>query len=579
MSAEPVVFSYGSTDHQSETNGYVLELTVKEESFSIEKNTSQVSYTLKLISGSNNRFILYYTGAAVWLNGIQVGYRDRWTSPQVSLEYNSSVVLLSDTVTVHHSADGSCTMPVVFSIDIESNAYTPGPQTASGQMSLSVIPRKSSIGATDADIGKVSAVAVTKQSDSFTHSIAYSFGNLSGYITADGGVSDTERIFSQSAISFVLPDSFYSQIPDAQTGVCSLTVNTYSGTTLVGSDSCSFTATANRYAVHPLATADMTDINEATVALTGDNKKMIRYCSIARCEMWVTTRGNARQTHAAIGDMYRPLEILSQGYTVLDMPAIEADGVYFYTVDSRGYDFGVWVQPTMIPYIKLTNRVDPKWTNISAGAAKLQFSGAYYAGSFGAAENTLHIQYKPLGQQDYIPVENITVEDGRYVAEVPLTGLDYREEYSFQVKVWDALTEIEHTVTLRKGKPVFHWGAEDFQFCVPVGMQDKSLRQVHSVNALSCGGVAFADNAVAYLPIQDRTLMLFGLAGNSGEYALYLVMLDSPDILNQCVRLSGTLDVGFTLESGGVLKIQSPHLQAYGWYIKNSDHADLVAQQ
>lgn len=578
MSAEPVVFSYGSTDHQSETNGYVLELTVKEESFSIEKNTSQVSYTLKLISGGSNRFVLHYTGAAVWLNGIQVGYRDRWTSPQVSLEYNSSVVLLSDTVTVHHSADGSCTMPVVFSIDIESNAYTPGPQTASGQMSLSVIPRKSSIGATDADIGKVSAVAVTKQSDSFTHSIAYSFGNLSGYITADGGVSDTERIFSQSAISFVLPDSFYSQIPDAQTGVCSLTVNTYSGTTLVGSDSCSFTATANRYAVHPLATADMTDINEATVALTGDDKKMIRYCSTARCEMWVTTRGNARQTHAAIGDMYRPLEILSQGYTVLDMPAIEADGVYFYTVDSRGYDFGVWVQPTMIPYIKLTNRVDPKWTNISAGAAKLQFSGAYYAGSFGAAENTLHIQYKPLGQQDYIPVENITVEDGRYVAEVPLTGLDYREEYSFQVKVWDALTEIEHTVTLRKGKPVFHWGAEDFQFCVPVGMQDKSLRQVHSVNALSCGGVAFADNTAAYLPIQDRTLMLFGLAGNGGEYALYLVMLDSPDILNQCVRLSGTLDVGFTLESGGVLKIQSPHLQAYGWYIKNSDHADLVAQ-
>lgn len=578
MSAEPVVFSYGSTDHQSETNGYVLELTVKEESFSIEKNTSQVSYTLKLISGGSNRFILHYTGAAVWLNGIQVGYRDRWTSPQVSLEYNSSVVLLSDTVTVHHSADGSCTMPVVFSIDIESNAYTPGPQTASGQMSLSVIPRKSSIGATDADIGKVSAVVVTKQSDSFTHSIAYSFGNLSGYITADGGVSDTERIFSRGAISFALPDSFYSQIPDAQTGVCRLTVNTYSGTTLVGSDSCSFTATANRYAVHPLATADMTDINETTVALTGDNKKIIRYCSTARCEMWVTTRGNARQTHAAIGDMYRPLEILSQGYTVLDMPAIEADGVYFYTVDSRGYDFGVWVQPTMIPYIKLTNRVDPKWTNISAGAAKLQFSGAYYAGSFGAAENTLHIQYKPLGQQDYIPVENITVEDGRYVAEVSLTGLDYREEYSFQVKVWDALTEIEHTVTLRKGKPVFHWGAEDFQFCVPVGMQDKSLRQVHSVNALSCGGVAFADNTAAYLPIQDRTLMLFGLAGNGGEYALYLVMLDSPDILNQCVRLSGTLDVEFTLESGGMLKIQSPHLRAYGWYIKNSDHADLVAQ-
>ena len=72
------------------------------------------------------------------------------------------------------------------------------------------------------------------------------------------------------------------------------------------------------------------------------------------------------------------------------------------------------------------------------------------------------------------------------------------------------------------------------------------------------------------MPIQDRTLMLFGLAGNGGEYALYLVMLDSPDTLNQCVRLSGTLDVEFALENGGILKIQRRHLRAYGWYRKNS---------
>lgn len=579
MAIQTQTFSFGSLAYGSATKSYVLELTVNEESISPGDNTSYISYTLKLISGSNNRFNLYHIGANVWLNGELAGSRDRYSTAQVSLGYNSSVELLSGTATICHNADGSCTMPVAFSIDMEDGAYVPGSQHASGYvMTLSYIPRKSGIGATDADIGAVSVIAVAKHAESFTHSIAYTFGNLSGFITANGEISGTETIFGATGIPFTLPESFYTQIPNATSAECTLTVRTYSGASLVGTDSCKFKATAARSAAHPLATAEMTDINETTAALTGDNKKMIRYFSTAHCEMQVTPRKSATASFASIGDMHQPLEIDAQGRVLRDIPAIEAEEVYFYTIDSRGYDYGIRMSTQLIPYIKLTGRVTTKWTDIIAGCAKLQFSGVYYAGSFGAAENSLHIQYRPVGQQDYIPVENITVEDGIYYAEALLTGLDYQREYSYEIEVWDALMQIEQTVLLRKGQPVFHWGAEDFRFCVPVGMNDKSIRHVHSVNGLACGSVAFDENVTAYLSVSDRSLMLFGLAGDNGAYALYLVMLDSPKVLSQCVKLSGTLDVHFSMEQEGMLKVQSPSGSSYGWYIKNSDYADLISQ-
>lgn len=577
MPSDPIVFSYGSLDYGSATKSYVLELTVQEQSVSIENNTSQVSYTLKLISGSNNRFSLHHIGAAVWLGGALVGYRDRNTSAQLSLGYNSSIILLSDTVTVSHNADGTCTMPVAFSIDIENNPYTPGPLAVTDQwMSLSVIPRKSSIGATNALIGAVSTVAVTKQAESFQHSIAYSFGALSGYITANGGISATEAVFSGSVIPFTVPESFYSQLPNAASGQCTLTVNTYSGAALIGTDSCSFTVTANADICAPDIAWEITDINETTKALTGDDKTLIRYFSTARCEIRVAAKNSATLSIAQIGGTQVALS--GAGYGFLDIPGIATATVSCGGTDSRGYYTGAVMTAPMVPYSKLTDHIVPKWTNVATGEAKLQISGMFYDGSFGAVDNALHVQYRPTGEHEYINVDDIAIAGGWYAVDIPLTGLDYQQEYSYEVRIWDALMTVEKSVTLRKGQPVFHWGEEDFQFCVPVGMNDRSIKQVHSVNGLCCGGVRFDTSTIAYLSVQERTLMLFGLAGNGGGHALYLVVLDSPGALSQCIKLSGTLDVHFSLEQEGVLKVVSPLTWSYGWYIKNSDYADLISQ-
>ena len=50
----------------------------------------------------------------------------------------------------------------------------------------------SDVGATDANIGAKSTITVTKYNTNYYHSLQYSFGNLSGYITSSGGVQSTE---------------------------------------------------------------------------------------------------------------------------------------------------------------------------------------------------------------------------------------------------------------------------------------------------------------------------------------------------------------------------------------------------
>lgn len=73
----------------------------------------------------------------------------------------------------------------------------------------------SSVGATDANIGSVSSITVVKYNASYYHSLHYSFGQLSGYITESGGTQPDEVKFAGTNIPFTIPESFYSQIPNS----------------------------------------------------------------------------------------------------------------------------------------------------------------------------------------------------------------------------------------------------------------------------------------------------------------------------------------------------------------------------
>lgn len=137
MALQSKIFSWGSYAYGSESNAYVLELTLTENSTSQADNTSSITYSLVLKSGNQNRFQGDVT-SKLKFNGTLVASK----TENKYLDFNSSWTLLSGTTSVKHSDDGSLTMPIEVSIDTtDSNQYAPPDKTLNWSWPLTQITR------------------------------------------------------------------------------------------------------------------------------------------------------------------------------------------------------------------------------------------------------------------------------------------------------------------------------------------------------------------------------------------------------------------------------------------------------
>lgn len=457
MALQTKTFTVGSID-SGEYNYYALDLILTEESTSTTGNSSKISYTLQLRSGYNS-FSLFGLGASISLDGTVIATRDRYSQPQMSMDTKSTLIILSGNTTVAHDSDGGKIMNVAFSIDMATSSVTPGPISVTGKtMTLTAIPRASTVGASDANIGAKSTIVVTRKSTAYTHSIAYKFGSLSGYVTADGGVSATEVMFATTSVSWTVPTTFYDQIPNAKSGTCTLTIKTYSGSTQIGdAQTDTFTVTAAQSACAPSVSGSVVDSNEVTKALTGDATKFVRYYSTAFCTTTATAKNGASITQKKIGGT------VVSGST-RSIAEVEVDSIAFYAQDSRGYEASADVNIELIPYVILTNNPSCQRTGSTSGNAILSIKGNYFNGSFGAADNTLTIKYR-IGTGEYTDMAP-AINGNTYTATAELSGLDYEQSYEVEVAVEDKLSLVTKTIPINRGTPVYDWGKDDFRINV-----------------------------------------------------------------------------------------------------------------
>ena len=95
----------------TKSNQFYLQLTLTENSISQTNNTSSISYTLRLYSGSWD-FSQYKIGHSISLSGKTVSSVKRANANQYSIGTNSSVTIASGTTTISHNSDGSKNMSV-----------------------------------------------------------------------------------------------------------------------------------------------------------------------------------------------------------------------------------------------------------------------------------------------------------------------------------------------------------------------------------------------------------------------------------------------------------------------------------
>ena len=470
------------------SNTFTLKLTVVENSTSTPGNSSSVTYKLELISTTKD-FYVYGVGAEVRLDGRTVATRSRTDDPKVDLPVRSSVTLLSGTTTIGHNSDGSKTMSVGFSIDMASASYTPGPMSGSGSMPLTKVPRGATISsATNFNDEENPIVKVSNPAGVSVQ--------LGIYKTDGKTALAAYRTISGTSYTFSLTSTERDALRKVSTTSNTATVRFYVKSTVGGQEFISYVAkTLTIKNPEPTLSPTVEDVNDVTVALTGDKNKMVKYHSNASIEFGAAAVKFASLTRRSVD---------CGGKSLTDdgtINAVESGSFLFAVVDSRGNVTSKSVAKSLVEYVKPTANIGGG-TPDGTGAFDFIVSGSCFAGSFGLEDNevTLEYHYKALGSAvwgSWMPME-MSIDGTGYVAVANITGLNYQVTYEFQARITDKLDQVLSEVKVVRSIPVFDFSEDNFNFNVPVSTTEYNSDGTEEVHGLArCGMTARIASSVS----------------------------------------------------------------------------------
>lgn len=209
----------------NEKEGRSITLSWSLSSQDVANNTSTIAWTLKG-SGSASGWVMAGGFKAV-INGTTL-YS---TSTDSRIQLYNGTVIASGTLKISHNSDGTKS----FSLSCQGSVYTYAVSvTASGTHTLNTIPRASTISATSTNMGAASTITISRASSAFTHTLTYAFGNATGTIATKT---------TSTSVSWTPALTLANQIPNAVSGTCTITCNTYSGNTKIGTKTCTLKLT------------------------------------------------------------------------------------------------------------------------------------------------------------------------------------------------------------------------------------------------------------------------------------------------------------------------------------------------
>lgn len=224
------------------------------ESQNVANNASVVSWALQLIAGSSG----YISSSASKDWSVTVNGSRYSGTNTVGINNNTTKTLASGRTTIVHAADGTKTFTYSFSQEfaITFDGASIGTKSGSGSGTLTTIPRASQPSLvtwpeTTQNVGNFGtefSIHMNRKSDAFTHTVRYEYGSRSGTI-ATGVTTGT---------TWTVPLAFMNDIPNATSGSGRIYVDTYNGSTKIGTKYTGFTATVPA-SVKPTCTLQVLD--------------------------------------------------------------------------------------------------------------------------------------------------------------------------------------------------------------------------------------------------------------------------------------------------------------------------------
>lgn len=403
--------------------------------------TSNCVFTVKGINSDGSQTQIYTTTEHPNYNINSNSYKQILDLSQDTKEFP---------IEIPHLDNGKKSIAITFSFDGKLNSYYPN-GSISKTIELPTIARKSSVTCADGNVGSATTININRASSSFTHTLTYEFEELTGTIATK--TSDT-------SIGWTIPTSFYSKIPNANSGKGTITCSTYSGDTLIGTSTCTF----NAFVINsnPTIGGTVEDTNTNSITATGDKNKLIKYISNAKVVITATARNSA-----TISSVKAVNGSQTKTTSTSTINSVDSDTFNLSCTDSRGLTATKTITKEFIEYIKpvvvsaLLSRPTTTSNTINASVQGLCFNG-----NFGVKTNSFELKWRYKKSTDTSWGNYTTVTATRSGNNFNFSGelgknFSYTEAFNFEFVLSDYFMSNTYSATVTRGLPIIDIGKDD----------------------------------------------------------------------------------------------------------------------
>lgn len=420
--------------------------------FAVTKNTS-FSENVDIVNNKSDLSITITFSAnnsSTWFNSkaLKCTCNGSTQSENVSLSKGGKVTATFTFEDIQHNNDGSKSVDWNWSITTGTSVL--GTLRDSGTKKLTTIPRASDITATNADIGSSSIIVINKKNDSFTTTLKYKFATQTVYTTI---VEKT----GEKTYGWQIPTSFYSLIPNAQYGSCSIEAITYNGDTQIGDPKyVDINIFANETLCKPaISNTSIIDTNTKSIVLTGDNTKFIKYVSTPKLTWNASAKNGATLKSQTINNVS----------TTSPYQTNWADSFKLDVTDSRNYTSTYnYVLSNVVNYFYPQITASGKRKTSTSSNIILNLNGKFFNDYFSEnIKNTaiFKCEYKKKEDNEWttIVLEPTINDDGSFsLKDFDLGEIcDYQDNWQFSITITDKITSQSSNFQIIKGDPIYYW--------------------------------------------------------------------------------------------------------------------------
>lgn len=447
----------GRINGSTNNNQWTFKLEVSEGKYDIEKNTSPVTVSVYLGRASSRSYL-----GGSWSGNINVAGESKSISGTISyptyVDAGGFLFLDSRTFDVSHDGDGSKTAHI--SASISSSDFTPSYASADGYETLTTIPRASDIAVSNTDLGQNVPIVIGKKADSFTSTLTYTIGSLSGIIVDKTSLSNYPWVMTSTLINQI-KNAYPNSGSYTKGGIeAKVTCKTYNGTTLIGSKEASF----KLYIVDKptISGATRAELNTNISALTTN---VLRHASQNKFTITATAPTGASISSYRVRNGTQDSGVsASNVITLNDVQDYYEEGDTLKTkfiitcVDSRGNESDSYpVVCDFINYIPVSiNKTDVtlKRSTGTSNDCKLYATGNFYNGKFGSINNVITFKYryklKTSSTWGNWTTISVTYTDNVFkINNQTISGtFDYKENYDFELMATDKIGDTDDYSTV-----------------------------------------------------------------------------------------------------------------------------------